>query len=112
MPLNAEERMAHEKYKREQKQYSRPTPEQVEIALLEQQLEHAQNSLGYYEDKVIECGKELEATRNLNDRLDRLVEKQLEQLDQINGAISLFVKGKRKEGVTLDTIINVMGWIR
>ena len=45
MPLNPEEKYAQKKF--EQEQYRRPTQGQLKIALLEQQLEHAQNTISY-----------------------------------------------------------------
>lgn len=91
MTLNAEERKRQAEYEQNRNHFSRPTPEQLEIASLEE---------------------ELNVTRNLNDQLEHIVDKQKYQLDQINGAIELYVKGERKEGVTLDTVINTMGWKR
>ena len=85
MPLNGEELMRQKEYEHDRR--NQPTAEEMEIACLED---------------------ELNATRNLNDRLDNLVDKQLKQLDQINHAIDLYLKDERKEGVTLDAIMNAV----
>lgn len=53
--------------------------------------------------------EELRHTRNVNDHLNNCVDKLVEQRDQVNGAINLYVRGKRKEGVTLDSIRSIMG---
>lgn len=78
--------MRQKKFERDQR--ARPTPEEMEIACLED---------------------ELATTRNLNDRLDDLVDKQLRQLDQIGYAVDLYLGGDREQGVTLDAIINAIG---
>lgn len=85
MPLNAEERMQHEKFKREQ--YARPTEERLEIAKLEE---------------------ELNLTRNRLDQANHYIDKMTKQRDRVNGAISLYKQGKRLEGVTLDDIRMIM----
>lgn len=53
--------------------------------------------------------EELRHARNVNDHLNNYVDKLVEQRDQVNGAINLYVRGKRKEGVTLDSIRSIMG---
>lgn len=106
MPLNAEEKYQHEEFK--SKQYSRPTLEQLEIARLEQQLQHAQNSLGYFENKTIELDKELNRSRGTINHLNNHIDKLTDQRDRINGHIALYENHKRKEGVTLDAIRAVL----
>ena len=106
MPLNGEERMQHELFKR--KQYARPTLEQLEIARLEQQLEHAQNTIGYFEDKTIELQGALEQAQETINHLNNWVDKFVNQRDQVNGHIALYENHKRAEGVTLDAIRAVL----
>lgn len=106
MPLNAEEKYQQEKFKR--KQYARPTLEQLEIARLEQQLQHAQNSLGYFENKTIELDKELNQSRGTINYLNNHVDKLTDQRNQVNGHIALYENHERSAGITLDNIRAVM----
>lgn len=85
MPLNVEEKYQHEKFKQEQ--YARPTLDQLEIARLEQQLQHAQNTIQY---------------------LDDYIDKQTKAIDQVNGCIRRYKTGERSEGMTLDDIRSVL----
>lgn len=102
LPLNAEEKYEHEKFKR--KQYARPTLEQLEIARLEQQLQHAQNSLGYFEDKTVELEDNLNQSQMTINHLNNHIDKLTDQRDRINGHIALYESHERAEGVTLDAI--------
>ena len=106
MSLNAEERMQHELFK--QQQYARPTLEQLEIARLEQQLQHAQNTIGYFEDKTIELEGALEQSQGTINHLNNWVDNLVNQRDRINGHIALYENHKRAEGVTLDAIRAVL----
>lgn len=106
MTLNGEERMQHELFK--QQQYARPTEEQLEISLLEQQLEHAQNTIGYFEDKTIELEGALEQSQETINHLNNWVDKFVNQRDQVNGHIALYENHERAEGVTLDAIRAVL----
>lgn len=87
MPLNAEERMRQAEYEANRRHFARPTPEQLEIASLEE---------------------ELNVTRNLNDQLEHIIDKQIDKLDRINGAISFYESHERSAGITLDTIRGIM----
>lgn len=87
MPLNAEEKYQHEKFK--QKQYSRPTLEQVEIARLEQQLQHAQNTI---------C------------LLDDYVDKQTKKIDQLNSECKKYQLDQQSKKEFSRRILQIMGW--
>lgn len=81
MTLNGEEKYRQALYEEKRK------ADHAEIALLEQQLKHCQNTNRY---------------------LDDYVDKLLNQRDLVNGAIALYKTGERSEGITLDTIRGVM----
>ena len=106
MPLNGEELLRQKKFERDQ--YARPTKEQLEIALLEQRLEHAQNTIGYFEDKTIELEGALEQSQETINHLNSWVDKLVNQRDRINGEIALYESHERSANITLDSIRAVL----
>lgn len=106
MTLNAEELYAQKKFERDQ--YARPTKEQLEISLLEQQLEHAQNTIGYFEDKTIELQGALEQSQETINHLNNWVDKLVNQRDRINGHIRYYEVHRPPARNTLDAIRAVL----
>lgn len=85
--LNTEEKYEQKQF--EQQQFARPTAEHLEIALLEQQLEHAQNTISY---------------------LDDYIDKQTKQLDLTNGLIRGERTGKVSDAMFKSEIMRIVGW--
>lgn len=101
MAKNPEE--LYEQKEFERRHFPRPTEEQLEIAALEQQLQHAQNTIGYYEDQL---KKRLTYSESDIDKL-------LEQRGQIIEACrQVSTDTQFSDGLFKDRIMAIMGWKR
>lgn len=86
MALNAEEKYRQKEYELKQ-QRDQSLADEREIIMLEE---------------------ELNLTRNRLDQANHYIDKVIEQRDRVNGAINLYKRGKRSEGITLDDICMIM----